>query len=117
MMPRPCLQKHFLIRTDLVKAMLFTRIFMWPILVASYGALLAVLLHSAFGNWSGAASLGMLFAVVVGAPILAGYAGYLWRKNLLIGFARWEAALSAAFPVLVLLLGAVTVAGRRLQWL
>ena len=97
--------------------MLFTRIFMWPILAASYGALLAALLHTAFGNWSGAASLGMLFAVVVGAPSLAGYAGYLWRKNLLVGFVRWEAALSAAFPVLVLLLGAVAIVGRRLQWL
>ena len=100
-----------------VKAMLFTRAFMWPILVVSYAALFAGLLHTAFGNWSGAASLGMLFAIVIGAPSLAGYAGYLWRKNLLVGFVRWEAGLSAVFPVLVLLLGAVAIIGRRWQWL
>ena len=90
---------------------------MWPILAASYAALLVALIHTLFGNWSGAASLGVIFAVVIGAPSLAGYAGYLWRKNLLIGFARWEAALSAAFPVLVLLLASVAIVGRRLQWL
>jgi len=88
---------------------------MWPILAVSYGALFAALLHTAFGNWSGAASLGMLFAIVVGAPSLAGYAGYLSRRNLLVGFVRWEAALSAAFPVLLLLLGTVAVLGHRLQ--
>ncbi len=97
--------------------MLLTRAFMWPILAVSYAALLAALLHTLFGNWSGAASLGILFAIVIGAPILAGYAGYLWRKNLLVGFVRWEAALSAAFPLLVLLLAAVAIVGRRVQWL
>jgi hypothetical protein len=89
---------------------------MWPILAASYASLLASLLQTAFGTWSGAVSLGMLFAIVVGAPSLAGYAGYLWRKNLLVGLVRWEAALSAAFPVMVLLLGAVAIVGLRFQW-
>jgi hypothetical protein len=96
--------------------MLFTRALMWPILATSYGALLAALLHTLFGSWSGAASLGMIFAVVIGAPSLAGYAGYLWCKNLLVGFVRWEAALSAAFPVMVLLLATAAIVGRRLQW-
>ena len=93
--------------------MFLTRIFMWPILAASYGSLLVAILHSVFGNWSGAASLGMLFSIVIGAPTLAGYAGYLWRKGLLIGLVLWEAAVSAAFPVLVLLLGTIAVAVSR----
>jgi hypothetical protein len=97
--------------------MLITRAFMWPILAASYSALLAAFFHMLFGSWSGAASLGMLLAIVIGAPSLAGYAGYLWRKKLLVGFVRWEAALSAAFPALVLLLATVAIVGRRLQWL
>lgn len=100
-----------------VNLMLVTRAFMWPIMLASYGALLAAMLHTMFGSWSGAASFGMLFAIVIGAPTLAGYAGYLWRKNLLVGSVRWEAALSAAFPVLLLLLATFAIVGRRLQWI
>ena len=73
-----CIHRFF--RLHHVKTMLLTRAFMWPILAASYAALIAALLHTLFGNWSGAALLGILFAVVIGAPSLAGYAGYLWRK-------------------------------------
>ncbi|KRB98273.1 hypothetical protein ASE26_25525 [Duganella sp. Root198D2] len=84
--------------------MLTTRLFMWPILAASYGALIAATIHTLLGNWSGAASLGMLFAVFVGTPTLVGYAGYLWRKNRLRGLARIEAALCVMLPIAILLL-------------
>ena len=84
--------------------MLTTRLFVWPILAASYRALIAATIHTLVGNWSGAASLGMLFAVFVGTPTLVGYAGYLWRKNVLVGLARIEAALCVMLPIAILLL-------------
>ena len=86
---------------------------MWPVLAASYGALLAALAHALLGNWSGAASVGMFFAIFVGAPSLTGYAGYLWRKRLLLGWVKVEAALCAAFPVApVLLVAGVLLTGQ-----
>lgn len=89
------------------------RLIIWPILLMSYATLLAAAMHTLLGNWSGAASLGMFFVIFVGAPFLASYAGYLWRKKLMHGWVRAEAALCAAIPVLVFLLFAsVTLFGR-----
>jgi hypothetical protein len=91
-----------------------TRIVIWPVLLISYAAVFAAAVHAILGNWSGAASLGMFFAVFVGAPSLAGYAGYLWRKKLIHGWVKTEAALCAAVPVaILLLLAAVALLGKR----
>ena len=89
--------------------MLTTRVIIWPVLAASYGALIAATYHALMGNWSGAATLGILFAVFVGTPTLVGYAGYLWWKNTLRGFARIEAALCLMLPIAILLLAILAI--------
>jgi len=76
------------------------RLIIWPVLLMSYAALFAAAIHTLLGNWSGVASLGMFFS-------LTGYAAYLWRKKLLHGWGRTEAALCAAIPVVVVLLFAL----------
>ncbi|MCV2360391.1 hypothetical protein LNV08_15550 [Paucibacter sp. TC2R-5] len=93
--------------------MLTTRKVVWPVIAASYGALLAALVHWATGTWSGIASLGMLFAVFVGTPSLVAYVGYLWRKNMLRGKAKLEVALCVAFPLLLFALWAAVVLGAK----
>jgi len=85
----------------------FTRMIMWPILLVSYGSVFAAAVHTVLRNWSGAASLGMLFAVFIGSPSSVGYATYLWRKNLIRGLVRVEAAFCFMLPVCILLLLAV----------
>jgi len=91
-----------------------TRIVIWPILLVSYVTLCVAMIHALLGNWSGAASLGMFFVAFVGAPSLAGYAGYLWRKKLIRGWVKTEAALCAAVPLaIVLLLAAAALIGKR----
>jgi len=90
------------------------RIFIWPVLLVSYAALFAAAMHALFGNWSGAASLGLFFAIFVGAPSLGGYAGYLWRKKLIQGWVKAEAALCAAIPIVVVLpIASVALVGKR----
>lgn len=100
-----------------VRAMLLNRVVVWPVIALSYGSVAMALLHSVGGNWSGAASLGLFFSVLIGVPTLAGYAGHLWRKNLLHGLARYEALVCAAFPVVLLLLVGFVLIANRLQWL
>lgn len=83
------------------------RLIIWPVLLMSYAALFAAAIHTLLGNWSGVASLGMFFVIFIGVPSLTGYAAYLWRKKLLHGWGRTEAALCAAIPVVVVLLFAL----------
>jgi hypothetical protein len=85
--------------------MMGERILVYPIAIACYLGLFAAWVHVARGTWSNTVSLLLLFAVGMGVPTLAGYAGYLWRKNRLTGFVRWEAAVCAAFPLLLLVSG------------
>jgi len=84
-----------------VKPSSFQRFVIWPTLAASYLSLVGAIGHWATDSWSGAASLGVLFAVAIGSPVALGYAGYLWFRGQ-IGAARWEAAASVALPVLIL---------------
>jgi hypothetical protein len=76
---------------------------LWLILAICYGSLIAAIAHWYSDTWSGAATLGIGFSVIIGAPGSLGNAGYLWRKNMLVGLFRWEALPSAAFPALLLL--------------
>lgn len=96
--------------------MAIERLFVWPLLAVGYGSLFAALFHWLTDSWSGAASLGMLFSIAIVAPSVVGYAGYLWRKDLLQGTRRWEAAVCAAFPVATLLLGGCVVWIGRVRW-
>ena len=88
------------------------RIFVWPVAAASYLAVAAAAVHWHTGTWSGAASLGMLFAVFVGAPVLGGYAGSVWWRKRAQGLERVEVALGFAFPfVLLAMAGMVLLFG------
>lgn len=93
------------------------RLFLWPIVLICYGTLLGALFHWIAGGWSGIVTLGFIFAIPIGVPSLVGYAGYLWRKNLLVGFARWEAIVCLAYPLLLVLLGGAFITARKLHWL
>jgi hypothetical protein len=86
--------------------MIFERSIIWPLIAASYAVLGGALFHAVFGGWSGIVTLGLLFAIPIGVPSLVGYAAYLWRKNLLIGFARWEALICVLYPIVLLAFGA-----------
>ena len=81
------------------------RLIVWPSVVVSYGALTCGLAHVLFGGWSAFDTFGLLFAIVIGAPILVGYAGNLWIKNRLYGFALFEAVVCVLMPAFILLLG------------
>jgi hypothetical protein len=80
------------------------RFLIWPTLLISYAAMMAALAHIFLRNWSAFATFGLLFAILIGAPTLAGYAGYLWCRNLLQGFARVEAAACVLMPVFLIVL-------------
>ena len=95
--------------------LLLSRIVVWPVVLASYAALSAALIHWLTDTWSGAASLGIGFAIFLGAPSSAGYAGYLWWKYPMQGFIKLEAAVCAALPVSVVLLWALVTYVGRLQ--
>lgn len=95
--------------------MFLERLLIWPILVISYAAIALATAHIFFGGWSAFATLGLLFAIVIGAPSLAGYAGYLWRKNLLRGLVRYEAAICIFMPVALLLLAFFVINLGRLR--
>jgi hypothetical protein len=85
------------------------RIVVWPIAAASYLAAVAALVHWLSGTWSGAASMGMWFAVFVGAPSLVGYAGSIWWRKRAHGLERVEVAVGFAFPVVLLALGGLVL--------
>lgn len=90
-----------------------SRFVVWPVVLGSYAALSAALLHWLTDTWSGAALLGVGFAIFLGAPSSAGYAVHLWWKYPMQGFIKLEAAVCAALPVsIVLLWGLVAYAGR-----
>jgi hypothetical protein len=89
--------------------MSIVRIVVWPIAVASYLAIVGALVHWLSGTWSGAASLGMLFAVFVGAPVLAGYAGSIWWRKRAQGLERLEVAVGFALPVVLLALAGIVL--------
>ena len=92
---------------------MLSRLIVWPVVIASYAAVLASLAHWMTDTWSGAASFGVGFAVFLGAPSAAGYAGHLWWKYPLRGSIKVEALLCAALPVsIVVLWAAVTLVGR-----
>lgn len=84
--------------------MLANRLIIWPTLVISYRALASALAHVLSGGWSAFATFGLLFAIVLGAPILVGYASNLWIMNRLRGFAIFEAAICVLMPAFILLL-------------
>ncbi|MBY0238229.1 MAG: hypothetical protein K2X55_02835 [Burkholderiaceae bacterium] len=91
---------------------IFNRSVIWPLLALSYGSVFAAMTHWLTDTWSGLATLGMPLTIFIGVPSLGGNAGYLWRKGLHKIF-RWEAALSAALPIVLLTLaGAVIFFGR-----
>jgi len=85
------------------------RSFIWSVVFSSYGALACVAWSWITGAPIGAAGLGLYIAIFVGTPCLVGHAGYLWRKNLLHGATRFEAAICIVFPISVLGLGAVAL--------
>lgn len=95
--------------------MFFERLLIWPTLLISYAAVAAATAHVFFGSWSTFATFGLFFAIFIGAPSLVGYAGYLWRKNLLYGFARFEAAVCVLMPFLLLLLAFSVIHLQRLH--
>jgi hypothetical protein len=85
----------------------------WPIALASYFSVIAALVHWLTDSWSGAVLLGMAFAIFFGTPMMAGYAGYLWTRNKVVGLGRVEVVLSLALPfVIVVLAGLVIAIGR-----
>ena len=95
---------------------LANRLMVWPVAAACYASLVGAVAHWLTDTWSGWVTLGLLFSVAFGAPVLAGYAGYLWRKNLLQGNTRWEAGVCAAFPALLLLLAGLFISVGRVPW-
>ena len=92
---------------------MFERIFVWPVIFVSYGALFEASVQVVSGGWSGGTLISLLFAVSVGVPVLFGYAGYLWRKNLLTGAARWEALICAVYPILLLIAAGAFIITRK----
>jgi hypothetical protein len=86
-----------------------TTALLWLLIAASYGAVITASIQTLLGNWSGLASLGMAFAIVVGTPTLVGNGVYLWRKNLLHGFVRIEGVLCGMLPIAVVLLLALAL--------
>jgi hypothetical protein len=92
---------------------LLSRAVVWPVVLASYAALLGAFTHWLTDTWSGAASLGIGFAIFIGAPAAAGYAGHLWWKYPMHGSVKLEAVVCAALPVgIVALWASVTYFGR-----
>lgn len=90
------------------------RIIIWPVLLLSYAAPFAAVMRLLLGKCSGAENLGALFAIFVGASSLAGDAKYLWRKKLIHGWVRTEAAFCAAVRVeIVLLFASSELLGKR----
>jgi len=93
--------------------MFIERLFVWPVIFVSYCVLATTVLHVISGEWLGVTSVGLLFAIPVGVPVLFGYAGSLWRKDLLVGAVRWEALICAIYPILLLMVaGAFIVTGQ-----
>ena len=91
-----------------------SRVVIWPVIVASYASVFAAAAHWLTDTWSGLASLGIWFAVLVGVPGLIGYAGSLWWRNRIYGIGRVEAYFCFSLPVVLLALaGLVVAAGRR----
>ena len=90
-----------------------SRAVIWPTILLAYTVLIAAVAHWLTDTWSGAASLGMGVAVIFCVPSMVGFAGYLWQKNLLKGFAKIEAIACAIYPVLLVALWAlVTSVGK-----
>ena len=92
---------------------LLSRVVIWPVILLAYAVLVVAAAHWLTDTWSGLASIGMGTAVIFCMPSMVGYAGYLWRKNMIVGFAKFEAIACAMYPVLVVALWAlVTNVGR-----
>lgn len=89
------------------------RVVIWPLIGLSYASVLAATVDWISNTWSGVATLAVLFTVLLGVPTLFGNAGYLWRKGLHKTF-RWETALCAALPCVVLLLALAVIALGRI---
>lgn len=89
--------------------MSFSRLLIWLLAFASYGAFAYVAWSWFTGTPIGALGIGFYFAIFLGTPCLVGHAGHLWRKNLLLGATRFEAAICIAFPISVLCLGAAAL--------
>jgi hypothetical protein len=90
-----------------------SRVIIWPVILLAYAVLLAAVAHWLTDTWSGAASLGMGAAVIFCVPSMVGYAGYLWRKNMIAGVAKIETIVCVMYPVLLFALWAlVTMVGR-----
>ncbi|MDP9918958.1 hypothetical protein J2W24_004627 [Variovorax boronicumulans] len=89
------------------------RSFIWLVAFASYGTLAYVTWGWFTGTPIGVTGIGFYFAIFFGAPCLVGHAGHLWRKNLLLGTTRFEAAICAIFPIAVLSFGAIAMLVNR----
>lgn len=72
----------------------------WFILFATYGGALLVVLTQLFWRWSGAASLGGAYLLLV-APLLLLVLGWaLWRRRALAGYDNAPYVLCFAYPLL-----------------
>lgn len=86
---------------------------LWFLIATSYASLSAAVFHWLTDTWSGAASMAMLFTLLVGIPSMVGSVGYLWRKKLVHGEAKIQVRLALLHPVLLLVLwGAAVHLGR-----
>jgi hypothetical protein len=92
-----------------------SRAVVWPVVFASYAALLGAFAHWLTDTWSGAASLGIGFAIFVGAPASTGYAGHLWWKYPMHGSVKLEAVVCAALPICIVALWASVTYFARLH--
>jgi hypothetical protein len=90
------------------------RILFWPTAAASYLAVGVAVIHWITDTWSGIATLGMGFAVLVGVPSLVGYSCSVLFRRTAKGLERLEVTLGFALPlVLLALVGFAMLFGRR----
>ena len=79
------------------------RAYVWAVLIACYVLGTQAKLAALAGDGAKLISPYNLFAVLVGAPTLVGYASNLWLRNAIsTSTQRLEVTLCAAYPVLVL---------------
>lgn len=98
---------------DLIRKMRFEKIenppiIDWFLIFATYGGLLLVVLTTLFWKWSGMASIGTLYLIIV-APVIMGIISYLnYKKKSISKYHNWVYKISISYfiiaPIIIFIL-------------
>ena len=91
-------------------------VFPFFILFFTFGGWLQVLLTAQFWEWSGMASLGVLYLILIAPFLTAFLSRQLWRRRALSRFHKFAFLLSAAYTCLIAV-GLPLALGIHFDWL